>query len=397
MDILIRPVAEDEFEEWSRAEARGFGFHADDEYVERSRWMAELHRTFAAFDDGKIVGTATTRSAGLTVPGGQAALGFVDDVSVLPTHRRRGIMTRVMRAQLRQMRERGEPLSALSASESSIYERIGYGIATWADSWTIQRVHAAFKIEPRGGGKLEFISGDEARDEWPKLHARVAPRWAGMVRYPASYWRAALRDAEGQRRGMSEFFHVAYARAGKIAGLASYRVSGRTVAVVFILGEDPEAEAELWRFCFGIDLVTEIRAFNRPVDDPIPWRLADPRRLERRTQDHMWLRLVDVQAALECRRYDVEGEITLRVKDDFCDWNDGAYRLEAGPEGASCSRAKADPDVELTAAELAAVYLGGNSFGRLARAGRVRELTKGATQRADRLFRTERQAWWMEL
>jgi len=174
-------------------------------------------------------------------------------------------------------------------------------------------------------------------------------------------------------------------------------MSERTVAVVFILGEDPEVEAELWRFCFSIDLVTEIRAFVRPTDDPIPWRLEDPRRLERRTQDHMWLRLVDVQAALECRRYDVEGEITLRVKDDFCDWNDGAYRLEAEPEGASCSRVKADPDLGLSVAELAAVYLGGNSFGRLARAGRVRDLTQGAIERADRLFRTERQAWWMEL
>ncbi len=397
MGIHIRPVAEDEFEEWSRAEARGFGFHADDEYVERSRWEAELDRTFAAFDDGKIVGTATTRSAALTTPGGEAALGFVDDVAVLPTHRRRGIMTRVMRAQLRQMREQGEPFSALSASESSIYERIGYGIATWADFWTIGRLHTAFKIEPRGGGRLEFVSADKARAEWPKLHGRVAPRWAGMVRYPASYWRVSLRDSEGQRRGMSEFFHVAYVRGGKVAGLVSYRMNDRKVIVVFMLGEDPEVEAELWRFCFSIDLVTEIRAFHRPTDDPIPWRLADPRRLERRTQDHMWLRLVDVQAALESRKYDCEGEITLRVKDDFCDWNDGAYRLETGPEGASCSRAKADPDVELSVAELAAVYLGGNSFGRLARAGRVRELTKGATQRADRLFRTERQAWWMEL
>ena len=203
----------------------------------------------------------------------------MDDVTVLPTHRRRGVMTRIMQAQLRQMRERGEPFAALSASESAIYERIGYGIATWADSWTIGRNHTAFKIEPNGGGNLQFITADQARSEWPQLHARVAPHIAGMVRYPPAYWRAALRDAPGQRRGMSEFFHVAYKRGQRIAGLASYRISDRTVSVVFLLGEDPEAEAELWRFCFSIDLVTEIRAFNRPTDDPIPWRLKDPRRL----------------------------------------------------------------------------------------------------------------------
>ena len=397
MSIQIRPIAEDEFAEWSRAEARAFGFHADADYVERSRWMAELDRTFAAFDDGKIVGTATTRSAALTTPGGEAPLGFVDDVTVLPTHRRRGVMTRIMQAQLRQMRERGEPMAALSASESAIYERIGYGIATWADSWTIGRTHTAFKIEPDGGGNLQFITADEARTEWPQLHARVASHLAGMVRYPPSYWKAMLRDAPGQRRGMSEFFHVAYLRDGQIAGLASYRISDRTVSVVFILGEDPEAEAELWRFCFSMDLVTEIRAFNRPTDDPIPWRLEDPRRLERHTRDHMWLRLVDISAALESRRYDAEGELTLRVRDNFCHWNDGVYRLQAAPNGATAAPTNTAPDLELTAAELAAVYLGANSFGRLARAGRVRELAPGAVKRADRLFRTERQAWWMEL
>ena len=402
MSIQIRTITEDEFAEWSRAEARAFGFHSDDEYVERSRWIAELDRTFAAFDGGKIVGTATTRTAALTTPGGEAPLGFVDDVTVLPTHRRRGVMTRIMQAQLRQMRERGEPFAALGASESSIYERIGYGIATWADSWTIGRNHTAFKIEPNGGGNLQFISADEARTEWPQLHARVASHLAGMVRYPPSYWKAMLRDAPGQRRGMSEFFHVAYLRDGQIAGLASYRMSERagierTVAVVFLLGEDSEVEAELWRFCFSMDLVTEIRAFNRPTDDPIPWRLEDPRRLQRQTRDHMWLRLVDIPAALESRRYDSEGELTLRVHDDFCDWNDGVYRLQAAPDGASCYRANSAPEIGLSAAELAATYLGANSFDRLARAGRVRELAPGAAKRADRLFRTERMGWWMEL
>ena len=104
--------------------------------------------------------------------------------------------------------------------------------------------------------------------------------------------------------------------------------------VVFLLGEDPEVEAELWQYCFGIDLMTQIQGFNRPVDDPLPWRLDDVRRLNRTTTDHMWLRLIDVKAALEARQYDVPGALTLKVSDNFCNWNDGVYDLKLENGGA---------------------------------------------------------------
>ena len=143
MNILIRTVAEDEFDSWSRAEARGFSTHASEEYVRIARSFAEFDRTFGAFDGAEIVGTTTTRTSGITVPGGSAPLGFIDDVSVHATHRRRGILTRMMRAQLDQIRERGEPLAALTASESLIYGRFGFGVATWAHRWKIDRRHTA--------------------------------------------------------------------------------------------------------------------------------------------------------------------------------------------------------------------------------------------------------------
>ena len=397
MSIIVRTVSDDEFDSAVRASVLGFGDHASDELLRVARSDAELDRTFAAFDGQDIVGTTVTRTSAITTPAGVAKLGFVDDVAVIPTHRRRGILTQMMRAQLDQMRERGEPLAALSASESLIYERFGFGIATWYHRWKIDRRHTAMKIPPNGGGRVRFISADTAREVWPKLHAKVRETRVGMVHYSETYWRAALWDAEFQRDGATEFFHVAYMRGDRIVGLCTYRRRERTILVFFLLGEDAEVEAELWRYCFGIDLTLEIQTWPRPTDDPLPWRLEDPRRLERSLIDHMWLRLVDVKEALVSRSYAEAGGLTLRVHDEFCPWNDGTYRLEAGADGADCTRSEREPQIELGVSDLGAVYLGGVSFSILAQAGRVKENRPGTQALADRMFRTERHPWSMEL
>ena len=397
MDIRIRNIAEDEFQEWSRTEARGFSFHATEDYIRRSRSVAELDRSFGAFEGGQTVGATTTRTSGITIPGGMAGLGYIDDVSVLPTHRRLGILTRMMRAQLDQIHERGEPFAALTASESTIYERFGFGIASWSNEWSIDRHHTAMKSPPNAGGRVSYIDAETARSEWPKLHRRISRTRMGMVRYNSAYWRLALWDSEEQRRGASEFFHVAHVREGQIDGLCSYRIREDEVLVVFLLGVDTEVEAELWRYCFGIDLMTTIKAFVRPVDDPLPWRLVDRRRLRQSSGDHMWLRLIDVKAALEARRYESVGVITLKVSDNFCPWNDGVYTLEAGRDGAVYVSTDGTPDLYLSASDLAAVYLGGTSISTLVRAGRVNTEGKAALDLADRMFRTQRAPWFVEL
>ena len=397
MSIVVRTISDDEFDSAVRASVLGFGDHASDELLRVARSDADVGRTFGAFDGRDIVGTTVTRTSAMTIPGGTAKLGFVDDVAVLPTHRRRGILTQMMRAQLDQMRECDESLSALSASESLIYERFGFGIATWYHRWKIDRRHTAMKIPPNGGGHVRFISADTAREVWPKLHVIVRDTRVGMVHYSENYWRAALWDAEFQRDGATEFFHVAYIRGDRIVGLCTYRRRERTILVFFLLGEDAEVEAELWRYCFGIDLTLEIQTWPRPTDDPLPWRLEDPRRLERSLIDHMWLRLVDVKEALVSRSYAEAGGLTLRVHDEFCPWNDGTYLLEVGQGGAECTRSQREPQVELGVSDLGAAYLGGVSFSNLARAGRVKEHAPGALASADRMFKTERQPWAMEL
>ena len=397
MNIEIRPIAEDEFREWSSAEFLGFSGQATDEYVEIARSIAELDRTFGAFDGPDIVGTTTTRTTALTIPGGVSRLGFVDSVAVLPTHRRRGIMTEMLRVQLDQVHERGEPFAALEASESLIYERFGFGIASWMERWKIDRRHTAFKFPPQSGGSLRFIEPEAAHREWPKLHARLVADRVGMVHFNAAYWSASLRGFGESAHRMGECFHVAHVRKNRVSGLVSYRMHDRKVLVIFLLGEDSEVEAELWRYCFGIDLTTEIEGLAQSTDHHLPWRLQDSRRLERRAQDGMWLRLVDVRAALQRRTYDQDGSIVLRILDDFCPWNNGTYRLTSGPNGAECLLTDASPDIELGVAELSAMYLGGNSFSAVARAGRVTEATSGSLRVADRMFRTERPPWFLEL
>ncbi len=397
MNIVVRTIVESEFDRLSRSEAMGFGIHASDEYVQVARSFAELDRTFGAFEGDHVVGSATTRSSEMTVPGGVLRLGYVDDVSVLPTHRRRGIMTRIIGKQLEQMRERGEPLAALTSSESLIYERFGYGTATWVNEWTIERPYTAMKMPPNAGGHIRFVSADEARAEWPALHSRLRPNRLGMVRYSDAYWQAALRDTHEQRRGASAFFHAALKREGRVAGLCSYRIRGKTVLVVFLMAEDAEVEAELWRFCFSIDLMDEIRAFNQPMDHSLTWRLEDPRRLRMSARDHIWLRLVNVEDALASRTYANHGSIVLRVRDEFCPWNDGVYTLEGGREGAGCVRGAGDPQLELGASDLASAYLGGVSFSTLARAGRVVERSTGALAIAGKMFSAERAPWSLEL
>ena len=398
MSISIRTITPEQLPEWVSAMSRASGHYETEESIELNRSYTELDRTFAAFDSDQIVGTTTTRTAGMTIPRGVSSLGYVDEVGVLPTHRRQGILTRMMHAQLEQMRERGEPLAALSASESLIYERFGFGIATWGEWWKIERHHTALKTRPDPSGRCRFVDDETALELWVDLHRRVAETRVGMVRYDTSYWRVALWDAEFQRRGASRNFHVAYLRGDDVAGMVCYRIRNDVVLVMSLLSLDDEAELELWRYCFGIDLMTHTEAFAQPLDSALPWALVDPRRLERSVRDHVWLRLVDVEAALRSRSYSRPGRLSIGVRDSTCAWNQGVYVLEANAEGGSdCVRTNKPADIEMTAADLASVYLGGISFATLSRAGRIEARDPKSIGLADDMFRTERAPWSLEM
>ena len=155
-----------------------------------------------------------------------------------------------------------------------------------------------------------------------------------------------------------------------------------------------EAHAALWRYCFGIDLMHTTHATKRPLDDPLPWMLADPRRLRQSVRDDLWLRLVDVREALARRTYSSEGRLVVEIRDAFCPWNEGRYSLHGGPDGAECKPTSSEPDLVLSAGDLAAGYLGAISFTNLSIAGRAEERRKGALEVADAMFRSSQAPWW---
>lgn len=399
MDIEIRPIEADELAAFARAEHVPFGEHFRDEGIDVVRGLTELDRTLAAVDDGAIVGTAAAITSQLTLPGATTApVAAVTAVGVLPTHRRRGLLTSMMRQQLLDVRERGEPLAALGASESVIYGRFGYGVATYMASMQIEREHAAFLCAVDVPGRLRLLDKADAPSLLPPIFERHRLAQHGQVERTPGLWNWILSDHEWNRHGATALFFVVHEDdQGRADGYAMYRIRRRgeeavpraTVVVEEIVGDRPEIEAALWQFVLDIDLTQRVELLARLTGAPLRWWLADPRRLRTTNAwDQLWVRVLDVAAALSARRYRAEGSVVLEVHDGFLG-GVGCFRLEAGPDGADCRATDAEADLALGAGELGSVLLGGVSLASLAEAGRVDELHVGARARADLLFGTD--------
>ena len=398
MDLEIRPVTEDELLDFVRAEWATFSMQPAEEELGTLLEREELERTLAAFDRGRVVATARAFSEELTVPGPLTVpAAAVTSVGVLPTHRRRGLLTELMRRQLADVRDRGEPLAILHASESGIYARFGYGTAMLAASYEIETRHAAFTHAVGPPGEVVLVDKDEARATLPGVFDRVRRTRAGEVSRRPSWWESEVfGEPEHHRRGASPlFFVVRRDAAGEIDGYASYRTRPssdpgffrHTLEVTDFVALTLDAYAALWRYCLDVDLVATVKAANWPLDDPLRWMLADPRHLlVTQVADVLWVRPVDVGRTLSARRYAVAGGITFRVSDPFCPEKDGTYALEGGPDGAHCLRVDGDGDLALDVSDIGAAYLGGVSFSTLTRAGRVMEVTPGSLVRADAMF-----------
>lgn len=389
----MRPVTDAEFEAWLRAESRAHGNRLNHN-PETLRPHFDLSRSLAVLDGGEIVGGAHSHRRELSLPGGgMAVVAGVSNVAVQPTHRRRGLMSRMMRGQLEDVYSRGETLAALFATESVIYGRFGYGIGTLYESWSIERPHTAYAHNWKTPGQIRFVAAADIGEVLPDIFRRSTAGRAGVFQKPAYKWAEEAAAPEHWQGGRGGRFYAVYGEQGRDEGYVSYRTGEGELTVIELLAATDAANAALWRFCFDMDLISRIRAQRRPVDDPLPWMLADPRRLQRVPRDGLWLRLVDAAAALQLRRYGIEGGLTLELRDESCPWNEGRLRLEAGPAGATCRRATADADLTLAADALGAAYLGGVTFTTLAGAGRVAENRPGALLRADRMFAGEGQPW----
>jgi predicted acetyltransferase len=405
VDLELRDITDEEFPAHARLTEAAFGHQPSDEEVRIWADLTAGEHRWGVFDDGEIVATGGAFAFDLTVPGGATVpAGGLTAIAVRPTHRRRGILTAMMDHHLDEVARRRQPVSVLTASEAAIYGRFGYGPAAHLITWTLPTTGASLTPPPRAEGRLRVVDATTARTVLPEVydaHRAVTP--GALSRGPAR-WDHLMLDREASRDGASALFHVVHeSTAGVADGYAAYRLKpswtshgiadGELVALA-VVSADPEVEAALWAHLLGIDLVTRVTGSHRPVEDPLRWRLTDPRRMQvQHVLDHLWVRILDVPAALEARRYPVAGSVVIEVADAFRPANSGRYRLEGGPASATCARTGEPADVALAAPDLGSLYLGGVRASTLARAGRVEERTPGALARLDVMLSWDRSPW----
>jgi predicted acetyltransferase len=400
VDLELRTVRDDELGAFLGAVSTGFGMVAPDEHDEYSVHLLPAERCLAVHDDGAVVGTAGAFPFRLTVPGGaQVAVAAVTVVTVHPTHRRRGLLRQMMDEQLDDVARRGEPLAVLTASEASIYERFGYGTATFTTRWELESEYASVQVPGAADTTVRLVEGDAALKAARAVYDAAAASRVGEIERPPDWWSPIFGTGTRARRFFTAVHEGHGGRPDAFARYALDRnwpdgVPADTLRVIEIQGVDPEAEAAMWAYLFGIDLVGTVRAENRPVDDPLRWRLPDARRLRvRELHDHLWVRVVDVAGALAARTYGADDALVLELVDEFRPDNNGRWLIDGGPEGAVCTRTDRAADFALGTPDLGAIYLGGVPPSTLAAAGRVRELTTGAVQRADRYFVVQPAPW----
>ncbi|GAB3574402.1 GNAT family N-acetyltransferase [Amycolatopsis endophytica] len=363
-----------------------------DETWQLSDRMLQPGRTLGAFDT-ELVGTARSFDAELTVPGGaRAGVAAVTGVGVRSDRTRRGILTELMRAQLADIASRGLPFAALRASEGVIYNRYGYGVATRSRSYEIDRRRATFRPDVPAGGQIELWPLDTALERLPELYAALPQARPGTMSRPPYWWPAWERHAREVSGPVVTAVHQGPQGPDGYVVYTVDRKHWNEPAVLEILSlhtAGGEAFDGLWRYLLSVDLVDTIRADERPVDE-VPELLFTKIRAVRETGggDELWLRLVDVPAALGAREY--EGDpVVLEVVDPVVEGNSGRYRVSP----AGMSRTGSAPDLRLGADALAMLYFGTWRPSQLASAGRIQPADPTATARADRLFATPAPAW----
>lgn len=391
-EYLLRPIVEEEFSAWARAVAGGFGSHPDD----AQDWIVEFDRTIAVFDGDEIVANAGAHTFELTLPGlTTTQVAGITAVGVRTDRRRQGLLTRMMEHQLDDVAERGEALAILLASESVIYGRFGYGLASSVMNFEIDSSRDAFLPRVPITGTVRPIDADSAAKTLPAIHdAARRLRPGDLARIPA-WWDRYFKDPEKERDGGTARFYAVHESApGQADGYVSWRIkhnwhdtnANNELRVDELVAASPEANAALWRFVLDVDLVGKVTAWA-PVDEPLRWMLSDPRRMvTRNMHDFLWVRLLDIPTALSSRRFQVDDSLVVDVTDAFRPVTAGRYRITGGPDGAECTRTDDDADLALDITDLGALYLGGTTATQLAQAQRGQELTPGARRRADVFF-----------
>ncbi|MFF3750235.1 GNAT family N-acetyltransferase [Streptomyces sp. NPDC002018] len=367
--------------------------------------LTECERSIGVWDGDQCVGTAGAFSFRLAVPGGALVpTAGITMVSVAATHRRRGTLTSMMRRQLDDVRTWGESLAVLTASEPAIYGRYGYGAATRELRAEIDTARVRISV-PEGAEKVRLRRvkphDPAVRKACEAVYAAEVAVRPGMLARRPGWERLPVVDGEKATGGASPLQCVLAERDGEVVGFTLFRnlpewdASGPkgTIELQDLYAMDPVTYASLWRFLAEIDLTSTLSVRNRPVDDPLQHLVSDVRRCRLTLRDSLYVRLVEVGAALEARAYRTPVDVVLEVEDAFCPWNEGRWRLTGDAKGASCKRTAEEPDLVLSATELGAAYLGGISLTSLALAGRVREARPGTLAEASTAFGSDPLPW----
>ncbi|HET6300454.1 GNAT family N-acetyltransferase [Microbacterium sp.] len=384
------PVDSDAFGPWLQSVARGFqDSERSDEHIASARERSSYRRVTGVYDPAAPVseapvGTIASWIGELTVPGGALIPSCaITAVTVAPTHRRRGIARAMLEGELRSAHAAGVPMAMLTVSESTLYGRYGFAPAAASATWRIETRRAGW-IGPVPEGRIDFIPRQRFRELGPALHERARRRFAGEIDVPPGHWdnfagTSPVAEKAGEKRA------VQYTDAsGEVRGLAVYAVhenhddfTKAKVSVHYVLAETDDAYAALWRFLLELDLVAEVSAHELSVEEPLWWMIADQRAATITMRDHQYVRILDLVAALETRRFGAAGRLLLDVSDPL-GFADGAFVLEVDADGVGrvtpVERDAAPDDavvVRLGITELSAVYLGGVSLATLHRAGRV--------------------------
>lgn len=394
----IRQVRDEEFLRWRIAVRGSLGDHTNPESTAFMReHRVEIDRLLVCMDGDVMAGSGGADSFDMTLPGGsQVPVAGVAYITTSPTHRRRGIQRSIMKRIHDDARERGDIASILWASQSHLYPRYGYGNTMPAHEWHIDLRHTKFESAPEWPGQYVKAERDEAIPLMTEAYERARAHRTGMITRTANRWLYEIHPIDKK----DEFF-VIYKEGDIALAYARYTIEKDpddefkgTMNVVEAVAATDAAHAALWRYLLDQELVDEIKAHARPVDDPLVWMLAEPRRLNRKLTDAIWMKFLDVPAMLEQRAYPVEGSLNIRVTDaeskEAC-----TLALEVGPEGATCRKISGIPDLEMREAELAAIFLGAVECSMLANIGLVEESAQSsnAALRADAMFRTSPAGW----
>jgi predicted acetyltransferase len=403
-DFELRSLEAHDIDAYAACQASAFASRYPADKLESLAKELQLDRSLAVFDGAELVATTSSFATPMTLPGlVRSAVAAVTDVSVTPTHRRRGLLTAMMRRQLDDLRANSESIAVLYSSEGTIYGRYGYAPATFGAHYVVDK-RLARLLNPGGlpaaagterpQGSVRLLEKAQAVEAYPLVHGAYVLTRVGELDRPEGEWAELLGDVTSA--AMGNRFYACYEQAGRIDGYAVYRVGAidptdhwrRGVFVEELCTLSEVAYTSLWRYLLGIDLTEELRTSGRPIDEPVRYLFEDQRQLRvARWGDRTWARLVEVPRALALRRYDEEGALVIEVEDLFCPWNDGRFALHVDGDGvAVVERVGIAADLVLPVDVLASLYLGAVAFTAMAEVGRVVEQTEGAARRADRMF-----------